>query len=287
MSMYFDRVERSVNFLEHWNGTNEPPEVCIVLGSGLANAIPGIDSLRTIGYGQIPGFQCTNVEGHRSELAIGRIEITLADKEKKSRQIVFLRGRNHGYEGFDAAEVVHNVRTMIKWGAKAVFLTNAAGALTTEWPVGSLMAINDQINFTGENPLSGAYGEGFGPRFLDMTFCYCPALRQTLAQCAEFLQIPLKEGTYLGVKGPNYETPAEVNMFARQGAMAVGMSTVLEAMAAHHMGAKVAAISCLTNLGAGLTPGASLHHQEVLNVGNTASKGLAKLVLSAAVAAAL
>jgi purine-nucleoside phosphorylase len=280
---YLSRVQESVNALKAWRGALPLPEMVVVLGSGLADAVDGLDNLACARFEDIPGFRTTHVLGHRSELRVGRVECVLPDGRTGSREVAFLRGRNHAYEGFDAGEVVHNVRTLLHWGAKGVLLTNAAGCLDISWPVGSLMVLSDHINFTGLNPLAYPYGAGFEPRFVDMGRCYDAEWRSELKSLARAQGLTMNEGTYFGVLGPTYETPAEIRMMQTLGAHAVGMSTVLEAIAARQLGARVAAVSCFTNHGAGLSPEAVLDHADVLDVGKASARGLAKLLLAAAV----
>lgn len=275
------RVRASVEHLEKWNTGHPRPEIAVVLGSGLADAVPGLDALRGISFSEIPGFRATAVAGHRSELRVGRLSVALPDGTEASREVAFLRGRNHAYEGFSPAEVVHNLRALVSWGCQGVVLTNAAGCLEGDWNVGSLMAIADHINHTGKNPLAHPDGLGFSPTFVDMSQCYDPTWRAHLKSCAASLGIELHEGTYFGVLGPSYETPAEIRMMKTLGAHAVGMSTVLEAIASRQLGARVAGLSCLTNHGAGLRPETILDHADVLHVGRTAAASMARLLTTA------
>ncbi len=281
---YKSRVEKSSEFLnKHFK---EPaPELCIVLGSGLGNAIPGIDSMASLKFSEIPGFKVTEVVGHASELRIGEISgPSNIDGKTNSRKIAFLRGRNHAYEGFSAGDVVHNVRAMIAWGVKGILLTNAAGCLETSWQLGDFMLIDDHINLSGLNPLSGVPGNGFGQRFCDMTRCYDPHWGQEFLTRAASLGVNLHSGIYAGVLGPSYETPAEIRMLKTLGAHAVGMSTVLEAIAARQMGARVVGLSCMTNYGAGLLgPETRLDHADVVHMGASVAKTMSELVLGTAV----
>lgn len=280
---YFYRVRESVDALKAWLGNAPAPEMVVVLGSGLADAVEGLDQMPCLRFEDIPGFKSTHVQGHRSELRAGTVECTLPNGQTASRVVAFLRGRNHAYEGFDAGEVAHNVRALVTLGAKGVLLTNAAGCLDTRWPVGSLMVVSDHINFTGLNPLAYPYGAGFEPRFVDMSRCYDAQWQHDLKSLAGAHGLTMNEGIYFGVLGPTYETPAEIRMMKTLGAQAVGMSTVLEAIAAKQLGARVGAISCLTNHGAGLLPEATLNHADVLHVGKASAQGLAKLLLASAV----
>lgn len=276
-------VVASVEHLEAWNAGRPKPEIVVVLGSGLADAIEGLDAMRGLRFDEIPGFRATHVQGHRSELRMGQVESRLPDGTSATREVAFLRGRNHAYEGFDPAEVTHNIRTLVRWGVKGVILTNASGCLEVGWPVGSLMLVADHINATGLNPLASPHGDGFGPRFVDMSRCYDASWRAHVKALARAQGVTLHEGTYYGVLGPSYETPAEIRMMKTLGAHAVGMSTVLEAIAARQLGARVACLSCLTNHGAGLLPEVVLDHADVLDVGKRAASSMAKLLLAAVV----
>jgi inosine/guanosine/xanthosine phosphorylase family protein len=270
----FLKVSQSVSFLKTAFQNVSPqfkPQTAVVLGSGLADALPDIDSLASLKFSEVPGFVPTDVHGHRSEIRFGHYH---------GAQVVFLRGRNHAYEGFTPAQVVHNVRAMASLDIPNLILTNAAGCLRSDWPVGSLMLVQDHINFTGLNPLCGSEVEQFSrPRFLDMNNCYHKETQLHIESAARKLNIKLFKGVYLGVLGPSYETAAEVAMMAKWGASAVGMSTVLEAIAAHHLGVKVGVVSCLTNWGAGLGNQQSLSHQDVLEVGKKSAASLAELVI--------
>jgi purine-nucleoside phosphorylase len=269
----FEKVSKSVTFLAEkfkLHSPNFEPKAAVVLGSGLADALPGLDSLPFLKFSEIPGFKETNVAGHVSEIRYG---------DYQGSQVVFLRGRNHAYEGFTPAEVVHNVRTMALLGIPNLVMTNAAGCLMEDWPVGDLMTITDHINLTGLNPLVGKETEKFGkPRFLDMTTCYSKHLQSVFEKSAQKFSTKLHNGVYLGVLGPCYESPAEVRMMKTLGAHAVGMSTVMEVIAAHHLGMQVGVVSCLTNLGAGLGQGSKLSHEEVLEVGKKSAALLANIV---------
>lgn len=272
------RVDQSARFLQKWR--TQAPDLCIVLGSGLGNAIPNIDQMPLLKFSEIQGFSASEVVGHASELRIGEIK---SAGSAKSRTIAFLRGRNHAYEGFSTAEVAHNVRAMIAWGVRGIILTNAAGCLETQWNLGDFMLIEDHINLSGLNPLSGASGNGFGQRFCDMTQCYDPEWNDAFRTRAKALGIPLRQGVYAGVLGPSYETPAEIRMLRILGAQAVGMSTVVEAIAARQMGARVAGLSCMTNYGAGLAgTGSKLDHADVVHMGASVAKIMAELVLDTA-----
>jgi purine-nucleoside phosphorylase len=238
------------------------PELAIVLGSGLG-ALAESPEARTglsIPFTDLPGFPAPTVAGHGGRLVFCEFE---------GRKVVLQAGRFHFYEGHPMPLVVAPMRLYGRLGVRAVMLTNAAGALNPAFSVGELMALTDHINMFGTNPLIGP-SEGPGPRFPDMTAVYDPAFRSHLQACARQLGQTLREGVYLGLTGPSYETPAEIRAFRVLGADAVGMSTVPEAIVARQEGLRVAGISCLCNMAAGILPQA-LTHQEVLAAGAAAA----------------
>lgn len=275
MKRYFERVQQSAEFLKKWDGT--PPDLCVVLGSGLADAIPGLTGMKCLRFDEIPGFNHVSVHGHVGELRVGTVS---GGGQFPDRKVGFLRGRTHAYEGFTAGDVAHNVRAMVAWGTKGIVLTNASGCLNTHWEVGRIMMITDHINQTSMSPQFGEFGNGFGPRFGDMSQIYNLDWQQSFRKCAQELNQTLYEGIYYGVAGPDYETPAEIRMMKGRGADAVGMSTVIEAIASHHLGARVAGLACLTNYGSGLK-GAVLEHNHVIQMGKQNSQNMATLLLKA------
>lgn len=279
-NIYFEKVNESVKFLNQWH--HKAPDICVVLGSGLSDAIPGISEMKSIKYSEIPGFKDTSVLGHKNDLKIGNFETKLNDGTYKSREFAFLRGRNHAYEGNNAGEVVHNIRSLISWGVKGIILTNAAGCLNTEWELGKMMIITDHINATGMSPLNGEFGECFGERFVDMSTCYNKDWQNQIEQIAHSQNQKIYSGIYYGVLGAQYETPAEIRMMKQIGANTVGMSTVLEVIAARQMRAKTIAISCLTNYGAGLK-NELLSHSDVMDMSSRFSFDMANIILKAAV----
>lgn len=245
------------------------PELAIVLGSGLGSLADGAEARAgvTIPFTDLPGFPAPTVAGHGGKLVFCEFE---------GRKLLLQSGRFHFYEGHPMALVVQPMRLYARLGLRAVLLTNAAGALNPAFGVGELMALSDHINFFGTNPLIGP-SEGPGPRFPDMTAVYDPAFRAHLQACARELGQTLREGVYLGLTGPSYETPAEIRAFRVLGADAVGMSTVPEAIVARQEGLRVAGISCLCNMAAGILPQA-LTHQEVLAAGAAAAGRFEALV---------
>ncbi len=233
--------------------TDAQPRVALVLGSGLGGFADTLTDAVAIPYVDVPGMPVSGVAGHAGRLVIGRSEGVLC---------VAMQGRVHLYEGHDASEVVFGLRVMLRLGARTVIVTNAAGASNAALEPGDLMLLDDHLNLTGRSPLMGPNDDAAGPRFPDMSRAYDPGLRRLAWQVAERLGVPLRSGVYAGLLGPSYETPAEIRMLQRLGADAVGMSTVLETIAARHVGARVLGISCITNKGAGLSS-ELLSHAEV------------------------
>jgi purine-nucleoside phosphorylase len=244
------------------------PDLAIVLGSGLGALAtsPEARAGKAIPFAEL-GFPPQGVEGHSGQLIFCELE---------GKKVVLQAGRFHFYEGHPMAVVTAPMRLYGRLGVKAVLLTNAAGALNPEHQVGDLMVIRDHINFTGQNPLIGP-NVGPGPRFPDLSAAYDPALRTALHTAAEHLGQRLQEGVYIGVTGPSYESPAEIRAFRTWGADAVGMSTVPETIVARHEGMRVAGISCLCNMAAGLLD-QPLTHQEVLEAGQAAAGRFEALV---------
>ncbi len=244
------------------------PRLARVLGTGIGALAEAIEDPVIIDYGELPGFPRAAVEGHAGRLVLGHLAgVALA----------CMQGRAHLYEGHPAADLALPIRALRLAGCETLVLTNAAGSLNAEFPPGSLMMLSDHINMTGANPLVGANDERFGPRFPDMTVAYDRELRRRLADAALGLGITLHEGVYLALLGPNFETPAEIRAFRALGVDAVGMSTVPECLVARHSGMRVAAISTLTNLAAGMTD-EELSHAQSLAVGAEAAKDLGRLL---------
>lgn len=234
-----------------------PPEVAVVLGSGLGAFAERVRDPVVIPYADVPSFAVPHVEGHRGELVFGWVgEVRVA----------VLCGRVHYYEGHDWPAVTRAVRVMAALGARRLVVTNAAGGLNPSYAPGELMVLTDHINLTGQSPLRGRNDPGVGPRFCDMSEAYAKAGRRAWHQAAREVEgVHLKEGVYVGVAGPAYETPAEVRMMQRLGGDAVGMSTVSEVLVARHQGLLVAGLSVITNVAAGLSS-AALSHAEVTEV---------------------
>jgi len=233
--------------------TTTAPRVGIVLGSGLGGFADSLSRAHTLPYREIPTMPISTVAGHAGELVLGELD---------SVPVAIMKGRVHLYEGHHPSEVVFGTRLLITLGVNTIVITNAAGGIAEELNAGDLMLIHDQLNLTGHNCLVGPNEQALGPRFPDMTTAYDPVLREHAHEAANKLGWSLKRGIYAGLLGPTYETPAEVRMLGTLGADAVGMSTVLETIAARHMGARVLGMSCITNLAAGRS-GKALTHDEV------------------------
>jgi purine-nucleoside phosphorylase len=229
------------------------PKVGVVLGSGLGAFGDSLEGLSKVPYAELPHMPQSRVVGHAGNLCFGHA---------RGVPVVCMQGRVHLYEGHPVNAVVHGVRTMAKLGVSAVLLTNAAGGVELSWSAGDLMLVVDHLNLTGTSPLIGPNDESLGPRFPDMSNAYDESLRTALKDVAKRAGITLREGVYAGLLGPTYETPAEVRMLRGLGAHAVGMSTVTEVIALRHMGVRVGALSCITNMAAGITK-ATLNHAEV------------------------
>lgn len=243
------------------------PEAVMILGSGLGAYGDLIEPEQVIEYDAVPGWPQATAPGHAGRLILGH---------RGGVAVAAFSGRLHCYEGYSAAETVLPLETMLLLGAGYVFLTNAAGAIQTRFRPGSLMIIEDHINLTGQNPLTGPNNDRLGTRFPDMSQIYDPVISERLEKAAEANDFYVERGVYAWMMGPSYETPAEIRALRVLGADAVGMSTVPEAIAARHAGARVAAVSCLSNLAAGVGT-EPLTEQEVLEAGQAASGNMAIL----------
>ena len=244
------------------------PEIGIVLGSGLGGLADDLEDPVAIPFDQLPGWPAATAPGHVGRLLVGRLG---------GKDVVMLQGRFHLYEGNDPGLVVQPVLLFHALGARIVVLTNAAGGLDPSFGPGTLMVMRDHINLTGRSPLTGPNADELGPRFNDLTDAWSPRLRARLHAAGAAEDVALEEGIYVGLTGPSYETPAEVRMFAGLGGHAVGMSTVLECIAARWVGLEVCGVSLVTNAGAGYT-GAPLTHEEVLESGAVAGPRLARVI---------
>ncbi len=244
------------------------PKVALVLGSGLGDYGNDIEFTASIPYNEIEGFPVSTVPGHAGQFIFGYVDTV---------PVVCMQGRVHYYEGYPISDVVLPARLMRMLGAEILFLTNASGGINTEFGAGDFMLITDHISNFAPNPLIGENIEELGTRFPDMSEVYNKELCDVIRKAASDNGIPLKEGIYVQLTGPSFETPAEIRMLKTLGADAVGMSTVVEAIAANHSGMKVCGISCVCNLAAGLSPD-PLTHEEVQAAANEAAPKFKKLV---------
>ncbi len=243
-------------------------DLAVVLGSGLSPFADRLTETKALEYSEIPNFPVSTVEGHRGRLVTGNFS---------GKPILVMQGRFHLYEGYSAKQVVFPIRVLRALGIKKLLLTNAAGAVNTAYAPGDLMLITDHLNCTGQNPLTGANDERLGSRFPDLTEVYSARIRKIFVDAASAEKIPLRQGVYIAVPGPAYETPAEIKMYRILGADACGMSTVPEAIAARHIGLETAGLSCITNMGAGILTG-NLSHDEVTHTAGNVMDAFVRLM---------
>lgn len=266
MSKVYDKLLKCYECVRE--KTDFVPEVAIVLGSGLGDYAESIRVESELPYSEIEGFPVSTVPGHAGKFIFGYLE---------DIPVVCMKGRVHYYEGYPISDVVLPVRLMKLMGAKILFLTNAAGGINTSFHAGDLMLIKDQISVFAPNPLIGENIEELGVRFPDMSHVYDEELQQVIRRAAKDNGIFLQEGVYTQLTGPSFESPAEIRMLRTLGCDAVGMSTVVEAIAANHMGMKICGISCICNLAAGMTAN-PLNHEEVQEAADKAAPNFKKLV---------
>lgn len=252
--------------------TDAPPDVGVVLGSGLGAFAERLEGATVVPYAEIPGFPVARVAGHAGRLVVGRLPTPHGPCV-----VAAMQGRVHMYEGWSAEEAAFGVRVLAGLGVRALLLTNAAGGVNPAFAPGDLVRITDHLNLTGQNPLAGENDDKVGPRFPDLSAAWDPGLAALLDAAAAATKVGLKQGVYAGLLGPSYETPAEVRMLRTLGADLVGMSTVVEAIAARHMGVKLAGLSVVTNLAAGLAP-APLSHRDVQATADRVERELGRLV---------
>lgn len=250
--------------------TDFVPEAAVVLGSGLGGFADEIRQVAVVNYADIPGFPVSTAPGHIGRYVFGYVEDT---------PVVVMQGRIHLYEGYRPQDVVLPIRLMGLMGAKILFLTNAAGGLRRELAGGSLMLISDHIASFVPNPMIGPNIEEIGERFTDVSDLYNARLRSLIRETAEKEGIALHEGVYIQFTGPTYESAAEIRMAGLLGASAVGMSTAVEALAAHHMGMKVCGVSCISNLGTGLSD-VPLSTQDVIDAAAATAPRFRRLMWS-------
>lgn len=254
-----NRINTAKSYIE--NKTDFRPEVAVVLGSGLSDYAESIEKSVVFSYADIPGFPVSTAPGHEGKLIFG---------QKFGKNVALLSGRFHCYEGYTAVETVVPLRTLIMLGVKNVLLTNAAGGINTDFSAGDLMLVTDHINFSTHNALTGPNVDALGVRFPDMSFAYAKRLNGIIEGVAQKENIVLRQGVYAYMIGPSYETPAEIRALRTLGGDAVGMSTVHEVVACAHAGVEVAAISCISNLAAGVAKHA-LTCEEVIEAGKKVS----------------
>lgn len=244
------------------------PKVAVVLGSGLGDYADTLEAPCRVAYKDIPGMPISTVPGHKGYFVIG---------QRGGAPVLLMQGRFHGYEGWNGEDIALPVRVMRRMGVEQLVLTNAAGGVNTAYRPGDLVLVTDHINLSGINPLIGPNLDQIGPRFPDMTRCYDRALSQQVRLAAADIGLTLPEGVYTCMRGPSFETPAEIRMVRAIGGDLVGMSTVPEVIAAAHCGLSTAAVSCVTNMAAGILD-QPLSHEEVIATGNAVKERFAQLI---------
>ncbi len=253
--MNLEQVRETAAFL--MSRVHIVPQIAIILGTGLGSFAENMEERVEIPYCNIPNFPISTVEGHKGKFVFGKIE---------GRYIAVMQGRVHCYEGYSMQETAFPVWVLRAMGAESIIVTNAAGAINEEYEPGDLVVIRDHIKLCLESPLMGIGDNEFGKRFHDMTGIYSPELREEVREAAYGMGIPIEEGVYAFMGGPQFETPAEIRMLKLLGADLVGMSTVPETIVAAHVGMRVLAISCVTNYAAGLSD-KKISHEEVEEIG--------------------
>lgn len=266
MSRIFAQIEQATAYIR--SKTSIVPKLMLVLGSGLGDYGDRLEKMEVIPYKDIPGFPQTTVPGHKGNLLLGEVF---------GVPVAIMQGRFHYYEGHRQQDIAFPVRVLRHLGAQMVLFTNAAGAINLSFQPGDLMMITDHINYSGMSPLFGENVEEMGPRFIDMTQAYDKTLQQILLSAAKEQGIALKQGVYMMFAGPQFETPAEIRFARTIGADAAGMSTVPEIIAARHCGLRICAISCMTNMAAGILD-QPLTHEEVMETGKMVSDRFSRLV---------
>lgn len=256
----YSKLNEALDFIKSKSKYN--PSIGLVLGSGLGSLAEQIEDPEYYLYSEIPHFPVSTVEGHKGRLVIGKLQ---------GKEVIAMEGRFHYYEGYDMSEVTFPIRVMKLIGIEYLIVTNAAGAVNTDFKPGDLMLITDHINFSGINPLRGKNLDSFGARFPDMSEPYNKELINKVKSIASSINIPLREGVYLMMSGPTYETPSEVKMIRTLGGDAVGMSTVPEVIIANHSKIEVIGISCMTNMAAGIL-NKPLSHEEVIETSSKVKK---------------
>ena len=266
MKEYMIKMQQTEKYIRE--NVNEIPKLAIILGSGLGSLADDITDKIVLEYKDIPNFPISTVPGHKGELIFGKLE---------GVPIIAMNGRFHYYEGYDLKETTYPIRVFSLLGVKTLILTNAAGGINETFKKGDLMIINDQLSFFAESALRGPNMDEFGPRFIDMSTTYDKDYINTLKDIMLNLTGDYHEGVYAYMKGPTYETPAEIRALRTLGADAVGMSTVPEAVVAHHSGIKCAGITCITNMAAGVT-NEILTHEDVKDTALKVEQNFKKVI---------
>ena len=266
MNNYMEKFNETVNYIK--GKVTSIPKIAIILGSGLGSLSDDIENKITISYKDIPNFPISTVPGHKGELIFGTLE---------NVPIIAMNGRFHYYEGYDLKDVTYPIRVFKLLGVETLILTNAAGGINTIFKKGDLMIINDQLSFFAESVLRGPNMDEFGDRFIDMGTTYSKEYINILENIMDNIIGYHHEGVYAYMKGPTYETHAEIRALRTLGADAVGMSTVPEAVVAHHSGLKVAGITCITNMAAGVTDEV-LTHEDVKETALRAEENFKKVI---------
>lgn len=268
MNNEFKRLKEITDYIK--NITDFKPKIALVLGSGLGDFVNNINIVKTVSYNEIPGFPVSTVPGHRGQFVFGYVG---------KAPVIIMQGRVHYYEGYPIKDVVLPTRIMKLLGAEVLFLTNAAGGINPDFSAGNLMMIRDHIANFVPSPLIGKNIDELGTRFPDMSHIYTPELCEILSSVAKDNNIDLKEGVYVQLTGPNFETPAEIRMCKALGADAVGMSTACEAIAASHMLMKVCGVSVISNMAAGISK-TPLTHEEVQETADKTAPIFKKFIYS-------
>lgn len=266
MKKFSLKLNETVEYLK--NKIPDRPEIGLILGSGLGVMAEEIEEKVSIAYNDIPHFPTSTVEGHASQLIVGKL---------MGKKVITMQGRFHFYEGYSLEEVTYPIKVMKKLGVNILLVTNAAGGINIDFKPADLMLIEDHINLTGQNPLIGPNDPDMGPRFPDMSEAYNMELRNIAQDVARQQGVELRKGVYVGLTGPTYETPAEIKFLRTIGADATGMSTVPEVIIANHLDMKILGISCITNMAAGVL-NQRLSHEEVVEVGNQVREKFSRLI---------